>query len=118
VAQDGEGGKSVEDVVLARHAQRHPGELFATVEHAELAAAVVDARHLGAQVAGADADAHDGRPGVVGQPFPAAARDEHQQPVAGQERHEAAKHVVHVVEAAVVGMMVELHVGDDGHLGT
>src|SRR5450756_2873797 len=51
-------------------------------------------------------------------PFPAAARDEHQQPVAGQERHEAAKHVVHVVEAAVVGMMVELHVGDDGHLGT
>ena len=57
VSQDGQGRERVEDVVLARHPQAHPGELDAALAHRELAAAVVDARHLRAQVAGLDADA-------------------------------------------------------------
>ena len=116
VAEHGQSGQGVEDVVLAWNAQRHPGELRLSRAHDELAAGVVDAVHSGLQVAGADPDAHDGRRRVPGELLSTASGDEDEQTFGRQQGDETAEDLAHIVEAAVVGVVVELHVAHDGDL--
>ena len=60
VAQHGQRRQSIEHIVFAGYTQLDPAELRVRGVHGELAAAVVDAHDLSDQVAGADADDHDG----------------------------------------------------------
>ena len=52
-----------------------------------------------------------------GQVLPAAPRHQHEQAVLGQQGDEPPEDVVDVVQAGVVGVVVELHVGHDRDLG-
>ncbi len=137
VGQGGERGQRVQDVVLAGHPQLDAPEALAALAHLEHAAAVVDALDHGGEVGGAVVSPSDrrrpapaaaaspaARPyqtrlglGLAGQKVGsrAARRD---QPAAGrQQRDEPAEDVADVGETAVVGVVVELDVGDDRELG-
>ena len=118
VRERAERGQRVEHVVLARHAQLDAPQPLAALAHDERTAAVVDALDVGREIAAIDAVGHDGRSRGLEQERGRRLLGEHQKAPRRQQRDEAPEHVAHLVETAVVGVVVELDVGHHGHLGT